>query len=284
MPAIKPEDFANPFRVYDASECGSDGYPFVWHENDGSLDGLLVALIKDGYGKGLIGSGNPRPGLKHIVRAQAGHRCLRCRHPFLVGESGVMEGPQAMAKAFAADLGVDIEFLDTLILENALPLPPAKEQKALEGARRINWSACDEECRHGGPIRWRSAITGDWHERDPRDDDLQVHEVELMLREISEVQAAWRILTVHHLDEVKANLRWWNLVALCQRCHLLIQRKVTMDNPWPWEHSDWFKPYAAGFYAQKYLGLDASREEVDRRQDALLALGEVEESVERMPL
>ena len=28
------------------------------------------------------------------------------------------------------------------------------------------------------------------------------------------------VLTVHHIDMVKANCRWWNLVALCQRCHL----------------------------------------------------------------
>jgi 5-methylcytosine-specific restriction endonuclease McrA len=30
-------------------------------------------------------------------------------------------------------------------------------------------------------------------------------------------------LTVHHLDGDKANCAGWNLVALCQRCHLSIQ-------------------------------------------------------------
>jgi 5-methylcytosine-specific restriction endonuclease McrA len=30
-------------------------------------------------------------------------------------------------------------------------------------------------------------------------------------------------LTVHHLDGDKANCAPWNLVALCQRCHLSIQ-------------------------------------------------------------
>ena len=28
------------------------------------------------------------------------------------------------------------------------------------------------------------------------------------------------MLTVHHLDMDKANCAWWNLTALCQRCHL----------------------------------------------------------------
>lgn len=32
--------------------------------------------------------------------------------------------------------------------------------------------------------------------------------------------AAGYMLTVHHLDMVKANCQYKNLVALCQRCHL----------------------------------------------------------------
>ena len=35
--------------------------------------------------------------------------------------------------------------------------------------------------------------------------------------------AAGYILTVHHLDGIKTNCEWGNLVALCQRCHLHIQ-------------------------------------------------------------
>lgn len=31
------------------------------------------------------------------------------------------------------------------------------------------------------------------------------------------------VLTVHHLDGDKSNCRWWNMAALCQRCHLRIQ-------------------------------------------------------------
>jgi len=86
------------------------------------------------------------------------------------------------------------------------------------------------------------------------------------------VEAQWRILTVHHLNGNKADCRWFNLVALCQRCHLTIQGRVVMERAFIMEHSDWFKPYAAGFYAWKYLGDNLSRDEVVERQDELLAL------------
>jgi hypothetical protein len=58
-------------------------------------------------------------------------------------------------------------------------------------------------------------------------------------------------LTVHHLDINPANCEWWNIPALCQRCHLSIQSKVIMERLWMFEHSDWFKPYAAGYYAHQ---------------------------------
>jgi len=80
------------------------------------------------------------------------------------------------------------------------------------------------------------------------------------------------VLTVHHLDMQPRNCAWWNLVALCQRCHLKVQSRVRMDRPWPFEHSEWFQPYVAGFYAKKYLRLDLSREETMARLDELLAL------------
>ena len=80
------------------------------------------------------------------------------------------------------------------------------------------------------------------------------------------------VLTVHHLDGDKANCRWWNIPALCQRCHLTIQAKVNMAQVWALEHSDWFKPYAAGYYAFRYLGEGLTRAEVDARMPDLLAL------------
>lgn len=79
-------------------------------------------------------------------------------------------------------------------------------------------------------------------------------------------------LTVHHLDMNPWNCRWWNLVALCQRCHLQVQAKVRMHQRWMYEHTEWFKPYAAAFYAWRYLGEDLTREEVAERLDELLAL------------
>lgn len=115
------------------------------------------------------------------------------------------------------------------------------------------WSPCDEHCAHDGPTR----------DLDGFDCDGIAHSMTL---------AQWRILTVHHLNGIKHDCRWWNLVALCQRCHLTIQGRVVMGRVWPWEHSDWFKPYAAGWYAWAYLGLDLSREETLDRRDELLAL------------
>ena len=80
------------------------------------------------------------------------------------------------------------------------------------------------------------------------------------------------VLTVHHVDLDKTNCRWWNLAALCQRCHLSVQARVKLNRPWMFEHSEWFKPYVAGWYAYSYLGEDLMREDVEARLDELLAL------------
>lgn len=80
------------------------------------------------------------------------------------------------------------------------------------------------------------------------------------------------MLTVHHLDLNKSNCAWWNLAALCQRCHLEIQAKVVMERFWMFEHSEWFKPYVAGYYAH-LLGLSEDREYVLSHLDDLLAYG-----------
>ncbi len=106
------------------------------------------------------------------------------------------------------------------------------------------WTPCDEHCKHDGIIM----VDGD---------------VRL---------AAWRILTVHHFDGDKSNCAWWNLLALCQRCHLTIQGRVDPQVPYMFEHSDWLKPYVAGFYAKKYLGVQLTREETMARLDEMLAL------------
>lgn len=81
-------------------------------------------------------------------------------------------------------------------------------------------------------------------------------------------------LTVHHLDLDPSNNRWWNLAALCQRCHLSIQAKVIMERPYMFEHTDWFKPYVAGYYAYIVAGEDLSRTVVEAHMEELLALGQ----------
>jgi len=129
------------------------------------------------------------------------------------------------------------------------------------------WSPCDERCRHCGPVRVLASEGGHVEVVVAEDD-----EVAAMVRDGSPVDAQWRILTVHHLDGNKANCRWWNLAALCQRCHLQIQGKVVMDRIWPWEHTAWFRPYVAGYYAWVYLGEDLPRGETEARIDELLAL------------
>lgn len=136
------------------------------------------------------------------------------------------------------------------------------------------WSPCDKRCNHGGPLRADgeqlhapSAKTGveviAWL---AKRGDLPAGSV---------VEAQWRILTVHHLNGDKADCRWWNLASLCQRCHLTIQGRVQLHRVYPWEHSDWFKPYAAGWYAHAYLGEDLTREQTVDRLDELLALERV---------
>lgn len=131
------------------------------------------------------------------------------------------------------------------------------------------WSACDERCTHGDPARdlrhpfvgLSSGVTTGALIREAREQGYE-----------RSIEAAWRILTVHHLDGNKGNCRWWNLVSLCQRCHLRVQRVVVMPRVWPWEHSEWFRPYVAGYYAHVYLGEDLSRDEAEARMDELLAL------------
>jgi hypothetical protein len=84
-----------------------------------------------------------------------------------------------------------------------------------------------------------------------------------------------RILTVHHLDGDKANLAWWNLAALCQVCHLVIQGKsrnavvrIYADPAWL-EREPWLVPYAIGWWAAQH-GEAISRGEADERALAIV--------------
>lgn len=156
------------------------------------------------------------------VRAEAGHRCVRCGHPFESGKHG-----------------------------------------------RGEWSPCDERCTHKGEVRA-------WVVSEEDDEDSRWWETEILTeagKQAKEypVEARWRVLTVHHLDGDKANDAWWNTLALCQRCHLQIQTTVDPRIPYFLEHSDWFKHFAAGFYAHKYEGRFITREEAVERLDELLS-------------
>lgn len=82
-------------------------------------------------------------------------------------------------------------------------------------------------------------------------------------------------LTVHHVTMNKAEPfeHWWAFLALCQRCHLHIQSKVVMERIWYLPHSEWFKPYCAGYYAFIF-GLPDDKESVMKRVDELILLGQ----------
>lgn len=84
-----------------------------------------------------------------------------------------------------------------------------------------------------------------------------------------------RYLTVHHLIPAKQIpwlTVWWNLPAMCQSCHLKVENKIKMFQPWMFEHSEWFKPYVAGFYAW-CNELPYDRESVAKRQREYLFYG-----------
>lgn len=88
-------------------------------------------------------------------------------------------------------------------------------------------------------------------------------------------RASGHVLTVHHLTMNRAEPfeHWWAFAALCQRCHLQVQHKVDLARPWVMQpHSEWFREYAAGWYAWHYLGLTLTREEVRDRLEELLSL------------
>lgn len=204
-------------RLYGSDELGKDGYPPEWH------------VIMQPDRENPIMGGFPGPGIKHLVRELAEHRCVRCLHPYHTDTAGA----------------------------------------------RGEWSQCDDQCVHGAPMRiWCRLDAGEegWAPFDPTPEACGPAVAAVAP---APAEAQWRILTVHHLDMNKANCRWWNLAALCQRCHLQIQGKVQMARVWPWEHSSWFRVYVAGYYAYAYLGEELSRVETLERMDELLELERV---------
>ena len=80
-------------------------------------------------------------------------------------------------------------------------------------------------------------------------------------------------LTIHHADLNPSNSAWWNLLCLCQRCHLQIQAKVVLERPWILPHSQWFRPFVAGYYAH-VSGLPDDEANVLAHIDELLEIGQ----------
>jgi hypothetical protein len=157
------------------------------------------------------------------VREEAGHRCIRCGHPFETGTHGKGE-----------------------------------------------WTPCDEQCAHKGPIRIVQADGARIEVVTNTDAGVFLKQQSVKIGYVG-IEAQWRILTVHHFDGDKSNDAWWNTLALCQRCHLTIQCRVDPEMPFFFEHSEWAKPYVAGFYAWKYEGRQITRAEAEARMDQLLA-------------
>jgi hypothetical protein len=235
------------FRVYEPDECGPEGYPRQWSHLSGAPEEHDLLNEADMVLPG---------GLKDVVRALCGYRCARCGHPYRKGQ-----------EQFWAEPAVPESMVETaaLALFDAEPV----DEPRVKRASPVHWSPCDERCTHGGPVRARrrSPQAFPWRVWEATHPSWRAGE---LVAGGEEVQAAWRVLTVHHLTGVKHDCRWWNLCPLCQRCHLSIQTTVEMENPWPWEHEEWFKPYVAGFYASKYEGRDVSRAEALERMDELL--------------
>jgi hypothetical protein len=213
----------------------------LYEEHECGQDGYPFAWHQPTQAPPELQTGLPQDGpilfdpVKVIVRSNADNRCIRCKHPYTKGDG--------------------------------------------------EWSPCDSECLHMGLCRFREIFRpGEdrpWHVHDLSMQGMTASEARLdegpdgRMMQRYEVEAHWRILTVHHLlvgQEHKRNLKWWNLVSLCQRCHLVIQRKVDLTRAWFSPHSVWFQPYAAGWYAWRYLAEDLSRSEAMERLEELLAL------------
>lgn len=78
---------------------------------------------------------------------------------------------------------------------------------------------------------------------------------------------------VHHLDGDKRNSLWWNLLPLCNSCHLTFQARVIPEQEYMLAHSAWFHVYVAGYYAAQ-KGLAITRDEAEADLDRFLAMGQ----------
>lgn len=256
------------FREYEPRECGADGYPWMWHQCQTCMGEGAGPYLEGWTEEEMTDFACPcahclgAHSVKELVRAEAGYRCVRCGHPYRPGAGtwGTSEGyPQGSEPPPSG------------LLFNMEQDPDIREVARQMKIRPPLWSPCDERCTHGGPVRqvWPNGAKAS---RPDGSTDPYGSAGEMVREGYNGIEAAWRILTVHHLNERKHDLRWWNLASLCQRCHLHIQKKVTMEAVFPLEHTEWFKPYAAGWYAYAYEGLHLTREQTMEMLPELLAL------------
>ena len=148
------------------------------------------------------------------------------------------------------------------------PYPPGVVKTHPKG----EWTPCDDQCAHGGPVRVWAGEDEDgnvnWEVVPDLDSRAWMGD---RGRETFKMQAHWRVLTVHHANGVKSDCRPFNLLALCQKCHLSVQARVNLPQTYPYEHSEWFKPYAAAYYALVYEDRTISIEEARADMKRLLA-------------
>lgn len=115
------------------------------------------------------------------------------------------------------------------------------------------------------------------HRRVESGDDRANQHIGPRVKRINSRNAEWlRAINygVHHFDGDKSNSQWWNLLAMCNSCHLKTQSSVIPERPWILEHSEWAKPYVGGFYAWWFAKREPTRAEVERDTDLFLAIGQ----------
>ncbi len=72
-------------------------------------------------------------------------------------------------------------------------------------------------------------------------------------------------LTTHHIDLDKMNCAWWNLVALCQRCHLSWQNVFIIGQLWLFKPPAWLE--RRGWYIRGKNALLETRAEIYKITD-----------------
>lgn len=63
------------------------------------------------------------------------------------------------------------------------------------------------------------------------------------------------VLTVHHFDLDKSNNLWFNLLPLCQRCHLSVQAKMSTANTDYLNCPEWYIKYFSARLVYERTGI-----------------------------